>query len=634
MNGQLRYKLALENREYLRAMHQARQGTADFAGANKAAGKGLGKFALAAGGAVAGIQVLNSAVGLVRGSFLAFAADDRLRRGLAATVGGVDAAEARIRQLRETAKAPGLGFREAVQGDIRLQAVGISAERSDRILRGFGNALATVGGGKAELDGVITALSQMQAKGKIAAEEINQIAERVPQIRKAIAEAFGSADTEALARTGLTVDTFIDGVVTQLEKLPRATGGAANSIENLEDSWDSALAALGKVWAPAIIAGLDSIATAADQFRATMERLPFGGFAEQAKALAERQAAAAAASKAQAASLAEAKASAEALARSTREEALQRQIAEAATRRQAAAAAELQSRLDAQRQATQETIFDATLSDPANIARQLQDAINNARLSIPFGNSVIPPGTIKDARTLNEVIGRLGDKLTDSQKLALFQQLQKIVELERRAKELAKQSADEAKRKADEVAREASARQAAAAGFAQENAILKARAAGNEKLAAQLERQARIEALKNQLMRDQGLTAEAALKAAQERVRLEDAASKAQANGGDAGKRRIRLKSAEESAVARFERMSEADKAKRGGTFEGFLGRDQATRLSLAKRAQEATNAAAKATGKTAPMKENAKLETLAERQQKELAAINQRLADLGLAAI
>lgn len=630
MNGELRYKLALENREYLKRMGEARKGTADLANGSRASTASLGSMATAAAATAGGMAILTGAVFGARDAFLTFAADDRLQRGLAATMGSVDAAQARLRQLRETAKLPGLGFREAVQGDIRLQAVGFAAERSDRILRGFGNALATVGGGKAELDGVITALSQMQAKGKIAAEEINQIAERVPQIRKAISEAFGTADTEGLARAGLSVDAFIEGIVIQLEKLPKATGGAANAIENMEDSWNSAKASLGSAFAGPIVAGLDFISGAAEDFRATMDAVPMETKAAQAAAMAKQQEDAAASAAAQASALQNARASADALARSAREEAVQRQIAESALRRQAAAAAQLDAALAAQREATQETIFDATLSEPKNIQRQIQAALDEARLSIPFGNSVIPPGTIKDARTLNEVIGRLSDKLTDSQKLNLFAQLQKIVELEKRARDLAKQSADEAKRKADEVAREAQAKQAAAAQFNQENAILRARAAGNEKLAAQLERQAKVEALKNQLMRDQGLSAEAALKAAQERIALEERAAKA----GQPKDRRIRLKNAEESAVARFERMSEADKAKRGGTFEGFLGRDQATRLSLAQRAKEATDAMAGATGKPKPDKETAKLESLAERQQKELAAINQRLADLGLAAV
>ena len=117
-------------------------------------------------------------------TFVNAAADlEKLTQGLTAVAGSSrEAAEQRDR-LRQVAKLPGLGLEEAVEGSINLQAVGLSSQQAEAALMSFGNALATVGKGKAELDGVILALTQMAAKGKISAEEINQIGERVPQIR-------------------------------------------------------------------------------------------------------------------------------------------------------------------------------------------------------------------------------------------------------------------------------------------------------------------------------------------------------------------------------------------------------------------------------------------------------------------
>lgn len=148
-------------------------------------------------------------------------------------------------RLREVAKLPGLGFREAIQGSIRLQAVKLNAQLSERALASFGNALATVGKGKADLDGVTLALTQIVSKGKVSAEEINQIAERVPQIREAMKAAFGTADTEVLQKQNLAPEKFIEGIVAQLEKLPQASGGAQNAWENFTDSFDQAMVTLG-----------------------------------------------------------------------------------------------------------------------------------------------------------------------------------------------------------------------------------------------------------------------------------------------------------------------------------------------------------------------------------------------------
>ncbi len=182
---------------------------------------------------------------------------DSLVRGMTAVSGSAEAAGAEIKRLKEVAKLPGLGFKEAIQGSISLQAAGFSADLARRSLGAFGNALATVGKGKADLAGVALALSQIQSKGKVSAEEINQIAERVPQIRKAMQAAFGTADTKALQKQKIGATEFVTRVVAELEKLPKAGGGAANAFENLGDSINQALVPLGNVLLKAIVPAID-----------------------------------------------------------------------------------------------------------------------------------------------------------------------------------------------------------------------------------------------------------------------------------------------------------------------------------------------------------------------------------------
>jgi tape measure domain-containing protein len=178
---------------------------------------------------------------------------DSLKRGLIAVSGSSERAEAQLVRLREVAKLPGLNFKEAIEGSVRLQSAGISAGLAERALRGFGNALATVGKGSAELEGVTRALSQIQAKGKVQAEEINQIAERLPQIRVLMQAAFGTARTEDIQKLKLSATGFLEAITTQLEKLPQVTGGAQTSFENLQDAAFIALTAIGEKALPPLI---------------------------------------------------------------------------------------------------------------------------------------------------------------------------------------------------------------------------------------------------------------------------------------------------------------------------------------------------------------------------------------------
>ena len=189
----------------------------------------------------------------VRQVITAFSEFDSLQRGMLAVMNNnIDAVKSEMFRLNEVAKLPGLGFKEALQGSINLQAAGLSADLARRSLMGFGNALATVGRGKAYLDGVNLALSQIMSKGKVMAQEINQIAERVPQIRILMKKAFGTADTEKLGKMGLSSQMFIEKIVQQLEKLPKTTGGIKNAMENLEDTFFKMKVSIGQSLAPMV----------------------------------------------------------------------------------------------------------------------------------------------------------------------------------------------------------------------------------------------------------------------------------------------------------------------------------------------------------------------------------------------
>jgi tape measure domain-containing protein len=165
---------------------------------------------------------------------------DSLKRGLLSIEGTLPNVEKRLLDLGEAAKMPGLGFQEAIQGDIRLRSVGIAAETSMRILKEFGNANALTGGGKEKLSEIITQLTQMAAKGKVAAQDLKPIIEAAPSVSTAIRQMFGTVDSESIQKTltsmGKSSSDFINDLLGALEKAPRVAGGFKNAMENVSDS--------------------------------------------------------------------------------------------------------------------------------------------------------------------------------------------------------------------------------------------------------------------------------------------------------------------------------------------------------------------------------------------------------------
>jgi tape measure domain-containing protein len=184
-----------------------------------------------------------------------FASYEKLEKGLTAVMGSAEAAGKELQLLKEAAKAPGLGFEEAVRGSIRLQAVGLSAEEARKTLSTFGAAIAATGGSAQNLDSVQYQLTQMISKNRILQEDFGILQENVPLLGKAVEAAFGTANIEKIRATGISAEEFNRRIVESLQNLPevqKATGGLGNAFDNFSDSIKFSLVELGRIIAESI----------------------------------------------------------------------------------------------------------------------------------------------------------------------------------------------------------------------------------------------------------------------------------------------------------------------------------------------------------------------------------------------
>ena len=154
-------------------------------------------------------------------------------------------AKLRLAEYIEVAKLPGLGLSEAIGASINLRSAGESAGNAKREILSFGNALALVGKGKAELSGVVAQLTQLINKQSGFGADLRIIREYAPQVGGALQKAFGTIDTEKIAKTGITGREVVAKIVAELEKLPKAGAGIKNTFENLSDSLFNSLARVG-----------------------------------------------------------------------------------------------------------------------------------------------------------------------------------------------------------------------------------------------------------------------------------------------------------------------------------------------------------------------------------------------------
>lgn len=260
-------KLTLSNERYLQALEEAGGALARFVGQssiqmqalykeadylNRGLAGGIGRFSndMKSFGQSMSIYVTLPILAMSSAMISAYAKIDSLRRGLDAVTGSTQGTGQRMKELMEVAKLPGLGFEEAVQGDVRLRAIGFSAQLSKDALLQFGNAIASTGGGKLELGTVITQLGQMASKGKVLAEDLKPIINASPLVAKAIKDMFGTVDSEQISgklkAVGKDSKQFIEELIVRLSNLPRVTGGIGNALETFGDSAKIAMSGFGE----------------------------------------------------------------------------------------------------------------------------------------------------------------------------------------------------------------------------------------------------------------------------------------------------------------------------------------------------------------------------------------------------
>ena len=185
-------------------------------------------------------------VGLGAAALKSFADMERLEGGLTAIMGSSKDAAAEMDKLRKVAENPGLALPQVVKASASLQSVGMSADAARETITQFGNAVARAGGGAEQFDGVVLALSQISAVGKVTQEDLNQIKERLPEFARVMKEEFGVVTAEGIRELGISSEEFIQRSVGALSNLERANGGLGNAFDNLKDNVTNSLAELGK----------------------------------------------------------------------------------------------------------------------------------------------------------------------------------------------------------------------------------------------------------------------------------------------------------------------------------------------------------------------------------------------------
>ncbi|SDZ01047.1 tape measure protein [Thermoactinomyces sp. DSM 45892] len=135
-----------------------------------------------------------------------------------------------------------------------LHMAGFEGKNLIDTLRIVGDSVSAVGGGQEELEGVSMALFQMGAKGKISAEEMNQLAERGIPSWKLLADSMGLSVAEVMKLSEQGKLMASDALPKIIQGMDRSFGGAMQKqagtfnglMANLKDTFLQTAAELSK----------------------------------------------------------------------------------------------------------------------------------------------------------------------------------------------------------------------------------------------------------------------------------------------------------------------------------------------------------------------------------------------------
>ena len=223
--------------------------------------KGMGSFAVKGGASLLAVAGAAGALGLKTA-----AGFEQAHVGFTTMLGSGKKADAFIADMAKFAATTPFAFPDLVTASQRMLAMGFKAKSIKPTLTAVGDAIAAMGGGKEQIDQVTMALGQMQAKGKVAGDEVLQLTEAGIPVLKILAAQYHVSTTkmqEMITKGEVLSKDAIPKLVQGMEKGTKATKGfggmmAAQSKtlvgvwSNLQDSVTTGLAHVIEPFLPMI----------------------------------------------------------------------------------------------------------------------------------------------------------------------------------------------------------------------------------------------------------------------------------------------------------------------------------------------------------------------------------------------
>ncbi len=237
------------------------------------------------GAAVGKLAIAATAIQAARFVFAKTAEIESQTRSLQVLTGSAQKAKQIIEELQQLGAVTPFTSTELIDAAKRLQAFGVEANNVVETTRRLADASGATG---AELQGLVTAYGQVQAKGRLQGEELLQFQERGIALQEELRKMYGMTGEEfqkALSKGQISAKA----VEVALQRLTSAGGKYANGaiaqsdtlsgrLSTLQDGIDQLARRIGQVLTPALKAIFNQAIAVVDAINAALAAGRGGGF--------------------------------------------------------------------------------------------------------------------------------------------------------------------------------------------------------------------------------------------------------------------------------------------------------------------------------------------------------------------
>ena len=212
-NPSMTVVIGADNSEFLKKINQTQ----------RALKKGLGEEALGASeGALGSIAALAAGLGVLGIASVKMASDFKAnQKAFGVLLGDAQNAEQFLANLAKFAAETPFELTGLMEASKKLIAFKFDVQDIIPIMAAVGDTASLLGSGQDGINGMVTALGQMQAKGKVSAEEMMQFAERGVNAWKYLADSMGVSTAEAMEKVSsgsVSAQKGIEAIVKGMQK--------------------------------------------------------------------------------------------------------------------------------------------------------------------------------------------------------------------------------------------------------------------------------------------------------------------------------------------------------------------------------------------------------------------------------